>query len=74
MMDVPLPRNRRRKATSGPSETLVDAPDDDSALRPTGIRFDVARAHQRTIALRNGNWEFMETPELKQARREIRPL
>jgi hypothetical protein len=39
MMDVPLPRNRRRKATSGPSETLVDAPDDDSALRPTGIRF-----------------------------------
>jgi hypothetical protein len=26
------------------------------------------------IALRNGNWEFMETPELKQAKREIRQL
>lgn len=35
---------------------------------------DVARAHQCTIALRLGNWEFLETPELKQAKREIRRL
>jgi DNA-binding CsgD family transcriptional regulator len=35
---------------------------------------DVARAHQCTIARRNGNWEFLETPELKQAKQEIRRL
>lgn len=32
---------------------------------------DVARAHQSTIARRNGEWEFLETPELRQAREEI---
>jgi hypothetical protein len=31
---------------------------------------DVARAHQCSIALRNGIWEFLETPELKQASRK----
>jgi DNA-binding CsgD family transcriptional regulator len=35
---------------------------------------DVARAHQFTIARRNGDWEFLETPELRQAKREIRRL
>jgi len=35
---------------------------------------DVARAHQCSIALRNGDWEFLETPELKLAKREIRKL
>jgi DNA-binding CsgD family transcriptional regulator len=35
---------------------------------------DVTRAHQFTIARRKGEWEFMETPELRQARREIRNL
>jgi DNA-binding CsgD family transcriptional regulator len=35
---------------------------------------DVARAHQCSIARRNGHWEFLETPELKQAKREIRRL
>ncbi len=35
---------------------------------------DVARAHQCTIARRNANWEFLETPELKQAKREIQRL
>jgi len=35
---------------------------------------DVARAHQFTIARRNGDWEFLETPELKQAKQEIRQL
>jgi DNA-binding CsgD family transcriptional regulator len=35
---------------------------------------DVARAHQLSIARRNGEWEFLETPELKQATREIRNL
>ena len=35
---------------------------------------DVARAHQFSIARRNGNWEFLETPELKQANQEIKML
>ncbi len=35
---------------------------------------DVARAHQCTIARRNGDWEFLATPELTQAKREIKRL
>jgi DNA-binding CsgD family transcriptional regulator len=35
---------------------------------------DVARAHDFTIARRNGEWEFLETPELKQAKLEIKRL
>ena len=35
---------------------------------------DVARAHQFTIARRNGEWEFMETPELKRAKLMITKL
>jgi DNA-binding CsgD family transcriptional regulator len=35
---------------------------------------DVARAHQFTIARRNGEWEFMETPELKRAKLVITQL
>ena len=35
---------------------------------------DVARAHQCTTARRNGDWEFLETPELTQAKREIKKL
>jgi DNA-binding CsgD family transcriptional regulator len=35
---------------------------------------DVARAHQFSIARRNGDWEFLETPELKQAKQEIKNL
>jgi len=35
---------------------------------------DVARAHQFTVARRRGQWEFLETPELKQAKQEIRNL
>jgi DNA-binding CsgD family transcriptional regulator len=35
---------------------------------------DVARAHQISIARRHGDWEFLETPELKLAKREIRKL
>jgi DNA-binding CsgD family transcriptional regulator len=35
---------------------------------------DVARVHQFSMARRNGRWEFLETPELKQARREIQKL
>ena len=29
---------------------------------------DVARAHQRTTVRRNGDWEFLETPQLRQAK------
>ncbi len=35
---------------------------------------DVARAHQCSIARRNGNWEFLEILELKRAKQEIRRL
>jgi DNA-binding CsgD family transcriptional regulator len=35
---------------------------------------DVARAHQFTITRRYGDWEFLETAELKQAKREIEKL
>ena len=35
---------------------------------------DVARAHNFTISRRNGAWEFLETPELKQAKAEIKKL
>ena len=42
--------------------------------RAVALVTDVARAHQCTIALRNGHWEFLETPELKRAKQEIRRL
>ena len=35
---------------------------------------DVARAHQCSTARRNGAWEFLETPELRQAKQEIKKL
>jgi DNA-binding CsgD family transcriptional regulator len=35
---------------------------------------DVARAHQSSISRRNGDWEFLETPELRQAKQEIAKL
>jgi DNA-binding CsgD family transcriptional regulator len=35
---------------------------------------DMARAHNCTIARRNGEWHFLETPELKQAKLEIKKL
>ena len=44
-----------------------------SATRGADI-LDVTRAHQYSFALRNGVWEFLETPELNEAKREIRRL
>ena len=35
---------------------------------------DVARAHNFTVARRGGDWEFLESPELRQAREEIKKL
>lgn len=35
---------------------------------------DVARAHQCCTARRDGDWEFLATPELRQARQEIERL
>ena len=35
---------------------------------------DVTRTHQFAIARRHGNWELIETPELKQAKAEINKL
>ena len=34
----------------------------------------MARVHKVTIARREGDWEFLETPELKLAKQEIRRL
>ena len=36
--------------------------------------FDVARAHQFAIAMRNGKWEILETPELRQTKEDLRQL
>jgi signal transduction histidine kinase len=36
--------------------------------------FDVARIHQVAVARRHGSWEIFETPELKQAKAEIKRL
>jgi transcriptional regulator with GAF, ATPase, and Fis domain len=35
---------------------------------------DVTRTHQFTVARRKGSWELVETPELKQAKSEIKRL
>jgi DNA-binding CsgD family transcriptional regulator len=39
-----------------------------------GDILDVARVHQFSLARRDGHWEFLETPELKRAKQEIRKL
>ena len=44
-----------------------------SAIRAGDI-LDMARAHKCTLARRKGDWEFLETPELVQARLEISRL
>jgi DNA-binding CsgD family transcriptional regulator len=44
-----------------------------SASRAVDV-LDVARSHQFSVARRRGRWEFLETPELKQAKREIKSL
>jgi signal transduction histidine kinase len=44
-----------------------------TASRATDI-LDVARAHQFTVARRNGDWDVIETPELKRAKQEIKQL
>ena len=44
-----------------------------SASRAVDL-LDVARAHQFTVARRRGQWEFLETPELKRAKQEIKSL
>jgi len=36
--------------------------------------FDMARSHQFAIAKRNGDWEMLETPELKKAKDDLRSL
>ena len=35
---------------------------------------DAARVHQFSVARRRGQWEFLETPELKRAKQEIKQL
>jgi hypothetical protein len=43
-------------------------------LRFDMLAMDVARTHQFAVAIRNGNWEMVETPELKQAKEEMKRL
>jgi hypothetical protein len=60
-----------------------------SELRKTGISvigdvrwgtrsanqiFDSARVHQVAVVRRHGSWEMVETPELRQAKAEIKGL
>src|SRR5207302_1178668 len=50
-----------------------------SCTYPVGVTradflLDVARNHQFAIARRQGNWEVLETPELIQAKQEIKRL
>jgi PAS domain S-box-containing protein len=44
------------------------------ATSPADQVFDVAHIHQVAVARRNGNWEVIETPELKEAKAEIKKL
>jgi DNA-binding CsgD family transcriptional regulator len=67
-----------QRITGGWSEKLSAAlargyPEAMMASRTVDM-LDVARAHQCSIVRRNGNWEFLETPELKRAKQEIRRL
>jgi PAS domain S-box-containing protein len=41
---------------------------------PGDQTFDVARIHQVAVARRHGSWEMVETPELKEAKAEIKKL
>ncbi len=41
---------------------------------PAAQIFDVARIHHVAVARRHGSWELVETPELKQAKAEIKRL
>ena len=44
------------------------------ATTKAGELFDVARNHQFAIAKRNGHWEVLETPELRQSKAELKNL
>jgi DNA-binding CsgD family transcriptional regulator len=46
------------------------------SLRASGAAdmLDVTRAHQCSLTRRNGDWEFLETPDLKLAKQEIKRL
>lgn len=44
------------------------------ALSRAAEIFDVARSHEFAIARRRGSWEVLETPELRQAKAEIKML
>jgi len=44
------------------------------AATGAGEVLDVARTHQFTVARRNGTWEVLETPEVRQAKSEIKRL
>jgi hypothetical protein len=43
-------------------------------LKIYDLRGFAERAHNCTIVRRNGEWEFLETPDLKQAKLEINEL
>ncbi len=44
------------------------------ASSEASVIFDIARTHQFTIAKRYSTWETLETPELKQAKAELKAL
>jgi len=46
-----------------------------SLINSSGAQiFDAARIHEVAVARRNGSWELVETPELKEAKAEVKRL
>jgi signal transduction histidine kinase len=41
---------------------------------PAAQILDVAHIHKKAVAMRNGDWEIVEIPELKQARQKLKDL
>jgi DNA-binding CsgD family transcriptional regulator len=64
---------RELTRTVGDDPVLVLGTYELGASRAVDV-LDVARVHYLTVALRRGEWQFMETPELKQANARIRQL
>ena len=61
----------------GRARPFASRPENDAYFARIGLgqvapsTYDVARTHNFSIAKRHGRWEFLETPELAEAKREI---
>lgn len=66
--------NEREMARALEGEPMLAMATYDLGVSSAVDVLDVARVHQMTIARRHGEWQFIETPELKQANARIRQL